>query len=492
MISAEFEAGVAAEFVDAELGDSRLGRRLTRIVERVSRDPSSSFPTAMETSAETEAFYRFMSNPWFDSADMLMPHVEATLARAQSVGEIACIHDTSNIDYPGESRVTLGATGAAKHQGYLAHVSFAARIDVSRTPLGVLALETYTRTGRKKRKKGSIRAKSARTALDPNRESQRWWRGVEQVEELAGNSFKVIHIADAEADFFELLAKMCGSQYGYIVRAGQLDRVTEHAGRTESLRNVLDAMQPQASRTIELSERKNKGRQQPREQRERHPPRAARHAEIAVAATTVRLRRTRYCDVDAQHIDVNVVRVWEPKPPDGEPAVEWVLFTSEPIGKPTELKRIVDLYRLRWLIEEFFKALKTGCALEKRQLESYDALCKVLALFIPIAYRLLLLRGIEDTAPSTHANVVFTATELHVLTKVHAAHRVKKPRRVKRPITVGDAIAMIARLGGHLKHNGRPGWQVLGRGYEKLLAYCAGYEIGRVESARKLKNYDQS
>jgi len=489
MISAEFGCGVAAEFVDAELGDTRLARRLTSIVQRMSKDPSASFPTAMETSAEIEAFYRFINNRSFDGADMLTPHTEATIARAQSVGEIACIHDTSNIDYPGESRVTLGVTSAAKHQGYLAHVSLAARIDGSRTPLGVLALETYTRTGKKKRKKGSIRAKSASTALDPNRESQRWWRGVEQAEEHADGAFKLIHIADAEADFFELLARMCGADYRYVVRAGQLDRVVEYGGRAKSLREVLDEMKPQTRRTIELSERKNKGRQLPREMRAKHPPRAARHAEVALAATTVQLPRTRYCDVDAPHIQVNLVRVWEANPPDGEPAVEWVLFTSEPIGDLEQLGRVVDLYRLRWLIEEFFKALKTGCAIEKRQLESYDALCKALALFIPIAYRLLLLRGIEDTAPRMRATAVFTPTELHVLAKVHAARRAKP---TKRRVSVSDAMALIAGLGGHLKHNGRPGWQVLGRGYEKLLAYCAGYEIGRAESAERNKNYDQS
>ena len=100
---------------------------------------------------------------------------------------------------------------------------------------------------------------------------------------------------------------------------------------------------------------------------------------------------------------MNVVRVWETDPPRGQPAVQWVLLTSEKIGSAAALQRVVDIYRKRWLIEEYFKALKTGCSLEKRQVGSFDALQKVRALLAPIAYRLLRLRALhrhaEDAPP---------------------------------------------------------------------------------------------
>ena len=37
-------------------------------------------------------------------------------------------------------------------------------------------------------------------------------------------------------------------------------------------------------------------------------------------------------------------------------------MTTEPIDTVEQVLRIVDWYRARWVIEEFFKALKTGCA----------------------------------------------------------------------------------------------------------------------------------
>src|SRR3954469_21374678 len=55
-------------------------------------------------------------------------------------------------------------------------------------------------------------------------------------------------------------------------------------------------------------------------------------------------------------------------PPVGETAIEWMLFTSEPIGTLAEIEAVVAHYPARWIIEEYFKALKTGCAFEKRQL----------------------------------------------------------------------------------------------------------------------------
>ena len=131
-------------------------------------------------------------------------------------------------------------------------------------------------------------------------------------------------------------------------------------------------------------------------------------------------------------------------------------------GNGEDVERIVDIYRARWLIEEYFKALKTGCAIEKRQLESKHALLNALALFIPIAWRLMRLRTLardQDTAPATSA---LTVTQVEVLV---ATSRKKLPPQP----TVREALMALAALGGHIKNNGEPGWLILGRVYDKLL-----------------------
>jgi hypothetical protein len=144
-----------------------------------------------------------------------------------------------------------------------------------------------------------------------------------------------------------------------------------------------------------------------------------------------------------------VVRAWEPEPPPGEERSEWVLLTTEASSSHGDLERVVDVYRKRWMIEEYFKALKSGCSLEKRQVESYDAPCKVLALFVPIAYRLLLLRGLERIDSNVKATQVFSKIDLELLARAPANSRHTPPR------TIADALLHLARLGGHIRNNGR-------------------------------------
>ena len=64
--------------------------------------------------------------------------------------------------------------------------------------------------------------------------------------------------------------------------------------------------------------------------------------------------------------------------------MEWVLWTSEPVETAEQVAQVVDGYRTRWLIEEYFKALKTGCAFEERQLRSIRTLTNALGLRHPL------------------------------------------------------------------------------------------------------------
>lgn len=139
-----------------------------------------------------------------------------------------------------------------------------------------------------------------------------------------------------------------------------------------------------------------------------------------------------------------------------------------PIETAEQLLAIVDAYRARWVIEEYFKALKTGCAIEKRQLESYRALTNVLALFIPVAWRLLIARSVARATPKAPARAILTPVQIRLL--------VHKLKLTVPPDTAEEASYALARLGGHLRRNGHPGWQTLGRGFETLLAMQAGWQ----------------
>ena len=130
-----------------------------------------------------------------------------------------------------------------------------------------------------------------------------------------------------------------------------------------------------------------------------------------------------------------------------------------------------------YLIEEFFKCLKTGCAYEKRHLESLDTLLVALALLAPIAWQLLLLRHLARTLHDARARVVLTGRQLQVLRATPGGTRLPPQP------TTRDGLLAVARLGGHLRQNGEPGRLVLGRRMQKLLRMEAGWAAA--EQARR-------
>jgi hypothetical protein len=142
-----------------------------------------------------------------------------------------------------------------------------------------------------------------------------------------------------------------------------------------------------------------------------------------------------------------------------------MLFTSEPIETTEELEAVIDHYRARWIIEEYFKALKTGCAFEKRQLCTLEGLLRALGLFVPMAWTLLALRTLGRETSQREATAVFDTEQLKLLREL--LH--KRRRELPRNPTVRDAMLGIAALGGHIRNNGDPGWLVLGRGMRRFV-----------------------
>ena len=89
-------------------------------------------------------------------------------------------------------------------------------------------------------------------------------------------------------------------------------------------------------------------------------------------------------------------------------ALEWILFTTVPVTDAASALERIDWYRLRWVVEEYHKALKTGCAMERRQLRSGSGLLALLGLLALVAVRLLQLRTIARAAPATLAVVIWS------------------------------------------------------------------------------------
>lgn len=443
---------MAGEFANADLGDRRLDKRLAMIVNRAATSPSATFPKMVPSVAEREALYRFVENDRVAWRTILAPHGEATAQRCRDAGVVRVAHDTSWFTFSGE-RHGLGAVASSRNEGFAGHFSLAVGVDEQRPPLGVLAVSTFVRPSAPVASTKQARAAKHRASRLKDRsekESVRWMNGVREAEKLVGPNAACIHVMDQEADNFAILADLVAEGCRFVVR-GSVDRRLDQRGRRH-VNDALDEVTAEAFRTVPLTARVKPTRG--------HPSRQEREAKLMIRATAIVLPRPTHAQHATKVVALNVVHVFEPSAPDGVEPIEWTLYTTEPIDSSEAVTAVVDHYRARWRIEEYFKALKTGCEFEKRQLTTYRSLQRAMALLVPIAWHLLALRTVARVAGGTPASALVDRVQLDVLRALSPSSKIPSSRPTAR-----DVMRAVADIGGHVRQNGDPGWLVLGRGY---------------------------
>ena len=167
--------------------------------------------------------------------------------------------------------------------------------------------------------------------------------------------------------------------------------------------------------------------------------------------------------------------VVEPAPPAGVEALDWLLWTSVPTPNQAAIAERVAWYAGRWGVEVWHHVLKSGCALEARQLESADALRRGLALYSVIAWRLLYATLLAHAAPDLPCTLLLAVAEWQSL--YCAIHKTTTPPAT--PPTLRQAVRWLARLRGFLgrTNDGEPGSQVLWRGFQRLPDLTLMFEV---------------
>jgi hypothetical protein len=464
-------AQVVAELGAANFKDRRLAVRLLGLAQRLTARPDVSFPRAFESSAELEAAYRFFGNVAVTPDALLDGHFKGVRRRCEQESTVLALHDTTAISFRGDGQRRADDGKALPKQRFFAHVALVVSDDGLRRPLGVAGLAAWYRG-------------SSFGGGGWHHEHDRWWQmALLTSERLTHQS--VVHVMDREADDYWLLHQLTSNDQRFIVRARIKGTRTRMLADDDfrQLHEVVASLDAVVERDATLGARRKKGS---KVHDESYPPRDTRATRLSIAAREVTLKRpkkhpsqpkSRRAAEIAETIALNVVRVWEPTPPPGETPVEWVLLTTDPIDSEEQILRIVDRYRARWVIEEYFKALKTGCAYESRQLEDYDALVNALAVFAPIACTLLDLRSAAQRTPEAPAELVLTKSQIEVL---RVLGRIPLPDAP----TQREVLLAVAALGGHIKWSGNPGWLTLGRGYADLLRLTAGWEAAKLQQAR--------
>ena len=169
------------------------------------------------------------------------------------------------------------------------------------------------------------------------------------------------------------------------------------------------------------------------------------------------------------------VHAVEVDPPTDVEQVEWVLLTSLPVASFDDAWRILGYYEKRWLIEEYHKALKTGCRVERRQLQSKEGLERITALLSVVAVRLLQLKSAARTNPACPARHLVPLPWIKMLLAV------RKRSKLTVAMTIREFYREVAKLGGFLgrKSDGEPGWITIWRGWQKLYMFIHGAELAQ-------------
>lgn len=460
----------------SRLGDWRRTQREVFCMKRLAESPSASFPEAFKAHKELEGFYRFVENPKVKWRGVMSAHQERTVERVHESEEVLIVHDTTDVRFPlrelSPMRSDLGLFSTAT-QGFYVHASLAVANTPQALPLGTLRVQPFIH--KKEAPDAETMAFWEAESGFLDNERQRWFTAVDETNAMvASETCSPIHVMDREADSYPMLAWLQHEEYRFVIRACHLNRMVEVEGALISLSHALDGEPFVAQATVPLSSRKPLRNAA----KKAHPAREGRIATLSfrAASVTFRLGRekswspTQRKDL-SKTIPVNVVEAVELNPPAGVKAVRWLLLTSEAIDTPEPIVKVVDVYKKRWTIEEFFKSLKTGCKLEARQMESASTILNVLALLLPQAWRVLLLRSLSDQSPDEPWHSVMEPLVFELL-------KLKVPEaKLNNTSTVCDVMLAVASLGGHIRYNGPPGWITLHRGWRKLADLAQGARL---------------
>ena len=460
-------------FGSVHLGDQRRTERAVEIALAIAHNPAASLPAQMQDEAATEAAYRFLQTPDVTYEKLIGPHVAQTRAHASKQPQVLLIQDTTEVDYQQHPTTTgLGPIGNGSHHGYLLQ-SVLAVVPASREVLGLMHQEPFLR-------QPAPQGETRREREQRERESQVWERSVQAIgAPPAGVQW--IHVGDRYSDIFALLSLMRQQQCDFVVRAAQdrcVDLLVEQADapvppRSHHSRRAGQEAEPKPQHLFEVV----RGWSAVGEQElclDATKQSKARAARVVISFGCLRLLPPQHQQSsELRPLVVWVVRVWEPEPPEGVEGLEWVLLTSVPTATLEQAWQRVDWYRARWIVEDYHQGLKTGCRIELRQLQSYEALRRLLGLLAPAAVRLLQLRTAARDAPERLASEVLP---LDLVQVVALLAKVPVPAA---ELTAQQCWYTIARYGGYLRRRsgGPPGWKTLWKGWFYIQALLEGVHL---------------
>lgn len=442
-------------FGECELPDLRLKRRLIRTAAQLACDPEASVNAACKGDpAVQEGAYRLLENDRVSASSIAEGGFASTVSVCDSCDEdILLVMDTTKLPFSHSVREELGPLGYSATAGPFGwHVHSSLMLSSSNGfTLGLIDQEWWQRDAASH---GKRQRRSQRPY--PDKESFKWESSLSRsADRLGSHMSRVITICDREADIYEFLTYNERHGYRYVVRACYDRSLSdEDAKLFDHVRS-----QPALGRTtVEVKQRGG---------------RVARVATVTLRSSRITLRPPSGKRSVYSPLTLWAVHIEEESPPDGVKPLIWRLLTTEPVVTFNDALKVQRYYTLRWRIEEFHKAWKTGCGLHEARMRYADNLQRLAQLSAFIGVRLLQMREWKDT--DVRCDHLLEPEEWKLL---WFSSMKDKPLPDKPP-PLKWAYYSIAKMGGWIdtKRNGRVGWKAMWKGYAALQERLEGWKL---------------
>jgi hypothetical protein len=455
------------EFGRAALGNQSRTKRAVAMAARMARTPGPTISTVFTDAAEREGAYRFVENDAVDVEAIAASVHDATARRCTGARVMVPVDQSSLLITDLADAKGLGAVGTSRGHGKGIQILTAMAVDEDGTSLGMVG-QTYWRRPRAKkrsvveRRRLPVGEKETRYVLDVLDSTR------ERLERLAPSTVPWYQL-DRGYDGWAIHEWIVEHRALATVRATWDRRLWDGDERAEDcLWKRLSSCEPLGDYLLNVPAR---------------PGRKARCARVELRACRVTLALRDHAGKRDMRVTVNVVMAREAEAPrGGSERIEWVLYTTHPVEGVEDAYAVVAAYGLRWRVEDFHRAWKSGvCRVEETQLRDFDHIVRWAVLQAAVAMRIERLKHLQRNQPHAPATAELTRDEIDAIITAH------RPRgwRVGDTPTMGDAVNWLAFLGGYTgkSSGGPPGSTVIRRGLERIALLAR--ELGRQRRERE-------
>lgn len=453
-------------FGECELGDARRTERLVEVAALMSKQMGKSLAKSCQgDGAALLGSYRLLRNDDVKPEAIRAGGFAEVAQRAQAHALLLAVEDTTSVSYTHEVEGELGITSNqkdAKRKGFQVH-SVLLLDAIGENTVGLIEQSHWCR---ERKDHGKKHTRKQRAYED--KESFKWQHASERTaERLSATMGRTISVCDRESDVYEYLDYKRRQEQRFVIRA-KVDRRVVHGAQ-----NLFAALSDDGARlscyTVNVVQRSG---------------RKARQATLNLRSLRLELQAPASDSGCRGPLTVNAILAEEVEAPPHVEPLRWVLLTSEAVASAEEARRVVRYYELRWRIEDYHKAWKSGVGVERQRFQSAANLERMLVITAFLAVRLLQLReilGRSDEDEQAGCDTLLSEDEWQVLWV--STQRSKPPATAP---SIHWACLAVAKLGGFTdtKRTGRPGWDTMWHGWFRLQERLEGYRMSKLAGAK--------